>query len=90
MSTALKLIVLHWVLQSPRDTRAKIELTIEIYSSENRLQERSEKNGKIAWVQEIANNFWTVMSTARKLILLHWVLQSPRNTRAKIELTIKI
>ena len=45
---------------------------------------------KIVWVQGIANIFWTMMSTAQKLILLHWVLQSPRDTGTKIQLTIKI
>ena len=57
MSTALKLILLHSVLQSPRDTRAKIELTMKIYSSENRLQERSEKNGKLHEFRELQITF---------------------------------
>ena len=47
MSMAFYLILLHQALQSPRDTRAKIEPTIKIYYSENGLRESSEKYEKL-------------------------------------------
>ena len=89
MSTTLDLIFLHRALQYPRDTPTHIELTINIYSSENGLRESSEKSGTVLWVQGIVNDFWTVMSMALKLMSLHQALRSPRDTCAKIELTIK-
>ena len=47
MSTALDLILLHWALQYPRDTPTQIELTMNVYSSENGLRESSEKYEKL-------------------------------------------